>query len=87
MNFQKRKQKILDQLNKMGEVDIKKMAAELDISEITARRDLNQLANDGLLYRTHGGAMKVDPLAKPHDFVNKSAQNSIVKDDICRKAA
>jgi DeoR family fructose operon transcriptional repressor len=68
-------------LNNTGEVDIKKLAAELNISEITARRDLNQLASDGLLYRTHGGAMKVDPLAKPHDFVNKvSAKCSTVKD-------
>jgi DeoR family fructose operon transcriptional repressor len=87
MNFQKRKQKILDKLESAGEVDIKELAAELDISEITARRDLNQLANDGLLYRTHGGAMKVDPLARPHDFVNKAAQNADVKDSICRKAA
>ena len=87
MNFQKRKQKILEQLDRTGEVDIKELAAGLDISEITARRDLNQLANDGLLYRTHGGAMKVDPLAKPHDFVNKAAQNADVKDNICRKAA
>ncbi|NOW97981.1 DeoR/GlpR family DNA-binding transcription regulator [Mucilaginibacter sp. SG564] len=87
MNFQKRKQKILEQLDRTGEVDIKELATELDISEITARRDLNQLANDGLLYRTHGGAMKVDPLAKPKDFANKAAQNAGVKDDICRKAA
>ncbi|WP_419702046.1 DeoR/GlpR family DNA-binding transcription regulator [Mucilaginibacter sp. NFX135] len=87
MNFQKRKQKILEQLDHTGEVDIKELAVALDISEITARRDLNQLANDGLLYRTHGGAMKVDPLAKPHDFVNKAAQNADVKDSICRKAA
>ena len=87
MNFQKRKQKIMEQLDRTGEVDIKELAALLDISEITARRDLNQLANDGLLYRTHGGAMKVDPLAKPHDFVNKAAQNADVKDRICRKAA
>jgi len=87
MNFQKRKQKIMEQLDRTGEVDIKELAAGLDISEITARRDLNQLANDGLLYRTHGGAMKVDPLAKPKDFVNKAAQNADVKDSICRKAA
>ncbi|MEZ2334278.1 DeoR/GlpR family DNA-binding transcription regulator [Mucilaginibacter sp. RCC_168] len=87
MNFQKRKQKILEQLDHTGEVDIKELATALNISEITARRDLNQLANDGLLYRTHGGAMKVDPLAKPHDFVNKAAQNADVKDSICRKAA
>ena len=62
MNFQKRKQIILEKLNLVGEVDIKLLAAELDISEITMRRDLNQLAADGLLYRTHGGAMKVDPV-------------------------
>ena len=87
MNFQRRKQKILDKLNNAGEVDVKLLATELDISEITIRSDLNQLASDGLLYRTHGGAMKVNPLARPHDFVNKAAQNSIVKDNICREAA
>jgi DeoR family fructose operon transcriptional repressor len=87
VNFQKRKQKILDELNRHGEVDIKQLAAELQISEITARRDLNQLAADGLLYRTHGGAVKVNPLVKPHTFENKTAQNAGVKDALCRKAA
>ncbi len=87
MNFQKRKQKILEQLNAHGEVDIKQLAAGLAISEITARRDLNQLASDGLLYRTHGGAMKVNPFEKPHDFINKAAKNPEAKDNICRVAA
>ena len=87
MNFQKRKQKIFTELDKHGEVDIKKLAAELGISEITARRDLNQLAADGMLYRTHGGAVKLNPQEKPHTFSNKSAQNVAVKDAICRKAA
>ncbi|MFC0517799.1 DeoR/GlpR family DNA-binding transcription regulator [Mucilaginibacter angelicae] len=87
MNFPKRKQKIIERLNQSGEVDIKELAAELNISEITIRRDLNQLAADGLLYRTHGGATKVNPLEKPYSFVNKSAQNAAVKDAICRKAA
>ncbi|MDB5136801.1 MAG: DeoR/GlpR transcriptional regulator [Mucilaginibacter sp.] len=87
MNFQKRKQKILEKLNIDGEVDIKQIAVELNISEITIRRDLNRLAGDGLLYRTHGGAMKVDPLEIPHDFVNKTAKNVAAKDKICRAAA
>jgi DeoR family fructose operon transcriptional repressor len=87
MNFQRRKQIILKELNIKGEVDIKKLAVELDISEITIRRDLNQMANDGLLYRTHGGAMKVDPLQIPHDFINKAAKNVEAKDKICRAAA
>jgi len=87
MNFQKRKQIILDKLNAEGEVDVKLIAANLDISEITIRRDLNQLAADGLLYRTHGGAMKLNPFEIPHDFINKAAKNVEVKDKICRAAA
>jgi DeoR family transcriptional regulator, fructose operon transcriptional repressor len=87
MNFQKRKQIILDRLNVDGEVDVKLIAIELGASEITIRRDLNQLASDGLLYRTHGGAMKVNPLEIPHEFVNKAAKNVEAKDKICRAAA
>ena len=87
MNYQKRKQFILDELNKNGEVDIKKLAEVLATSEITARRDLNQMASYGLLYRTYGGAMKVNPLEIPTDFVNKAAKNVEAKDSICREAA
>ncbi|WP_426667994.1 DeoR/GlpR family DNA-binding transcription regulator [Mucilaginibacter sp. McL0603] len=87
MNFQRRKQIILEKLNADNEVDIKQMAVELSSSEITVRRDLNQLAADGLLYRTHGGAMKVNPFEIPHDFINKAAKNVEVKDKICRAAA
>jgi len=87
MNFQKRKQIILGKLNTESEVDVKLIAAELEISEITIRRDLNRMASDGLLYRTHGGAMKVNPLEIPHEFVNKAAKNVEAKDKICRAAA
>lgn len=87
MNYPKRKQLILDKLNTWGEVDVKEIAAGLEISEITIRRDLNRLAADGLLFRTHGGAMKVNPLEIPHDFVNKAAKNIEAKDMICRAAA
>src|ERR1700709_728720 len=87
MNFQKRKQIVLICVYTLCAVNIKQIAAELKISEITTRRDLNQLAADGLLYRTHGGAMKVNPLEIPHDFVNKAAKNVEAKDKICRAAA
>src|SRR5258708_40134297 len=87
MNYPKRKQIILDKLNLQGNIDVKEAAVKLEISEITMRRDLNRLAGDGLLYRTHGGAMKVNPLEIPHDFVNKAAKNIEAKDKICRAAA
>lgn len=87
MNFQKRKRLILEKLNTDTEVDIRKLADELEVSEITVRRDLNSMAADGLLFRTHGGASKVNPLAVQHDFVNKAAKNVEAKDKICRAAA
>jgi DeoR family fructose operon transcriptional repressor len=87
MNYQKRKQKILEILAEKGEVEIKPLAAVLDISEITLRRDLNQLATEGLLLRTHGGAMPLEKVATPFEFDNKTALNQAAKDDICQAAA
>jgi DeoR family fructose operon transcriptional repressor len=87
MNFPKRKQKILEILAQTGDVEIKSLATELDISEITIRRDLNQLAAEGLLQRTHGGAMPASQVATPAEFVNKATANQAAKDDICRAAA
>ena len=87
MNFQKRKQSILQQLSLMGEADIKSLASALQVSEITIRRDLNQLAGDGLLLRTHGGAIKVAPPPAPYPFHNKAAINIKAKEAIARRAA
>jgi DeoR family fructose operon transcriptional repressor len=87
MNFQRRKQIIFEKLDLTGEVEIKQLARELKTSEITIRRDLNQFADDGMLYRTHGGAMKINPQEIPHRFNNKAAVNSVAKDNICRRAA
>lgn len=88
MNFQKRKQKIIEILSKRGEADIKSLAVELDISEITVRRDLNQLAEEGLLQRTHGGAMPLEQtVTTPFEFTNKTTANQQAKDAICRVAA
>ncbi len=87
MNFQKRKQKIIEILTEKGEVEIKPLASALGISEITIRRDLNQLAGEGLLQRTHGGAMPVAAVATPFEFNNKVAANQAAKDAICKVAA
>jgi len=87
MNFQKRKQAILRKLEEAGEADIRGLASEMKVAEITVRRDLNLLATDGLLYRTHGGAMKVDPFEPPYPFANKAAVNVEAKEAIARRAA
>lgn len=87
MNFQKRKNFILNILDEQGEVTVKDLADKLNISEITIRRDLTSLTADGLVYRTHGGIMKVELTKIPFHFANKAAVNVEAKDDICRLAA
>jgi DeoR family transcriptional regulator, fructose operon transcriptional repressor len=87
MNFQKRKQSVLQRLADTGDVDIKELSTALEVSEITIRRDLNRLAADGLLLRTHGGAIKVAPPNPPFPFANKAAVNVKAKEAIGRRAA
>jgi DeoR/GlpR family transcriptional regulator of sugar metabolism len=56
-----RKRLILDVLSREGQVVAKRLSAELDLSEDTIRRDLRELAAEGLLLRVHGGAMPASP--------------------------
>ncbi len=56
-----RKQHILDVLRQTGQIVAKDLSAELEISEDTVRRDLRELAAEGLLQRVHGGALPASP--------------------------
>jgi DeoR/GlpR family transcriptional regulator of sugar metabolism len=56
-----RKQKILDLLRRDGQIVAKDLSRELDLSEDTIRRDLRELAAEGLLQRVHGGALPASP--------------------------
>lgn len=57
MLTQQRKSHILAVLRRDGQVVAKRLSAELALSEDTIRRDLRELAHDGLLQRVHGGAL------------------------------
>jgi DeoR/GlpR family transcriptional regulator of sugar metabolism len=54
---QQRKQYLLDQLRSEGRIVATESAATLRVSEDTIRRDLRELAAEGLLLRVHGGAL------------------------------
>src|ERR1700749_1374106 len=56
-----RKQHILDVLRRTGQIVAKDLSEELDISEDTIRRDLRELAAEGMLQRVHGGALPASP--------------------------
>jgi len=56
-----RKQHILEVLRRSGQVIAKELSDELGLSEDTIRRDLRELAAEGLLQRVHGGALPSSP--------------------------
>ena len=53
---------IMEKIRKYKCVDVKSLSKEYYINEATIRRDLNKLANTGLVQRTYGGAVLVEGL-------------------------
>lgn len=56
MNANERRQRILEQLNEKGTVQVTELAEQFQISEVTIRTDLRILEEQGFLIRFHGGA-------------------------------
>ena len=65
MPLSARQQQILDLLKKFGSVSVAELAEKLAVSPNTARSDLDALAKEGLLERTHGGATLPKPVLPP----------------------
>jgi DeoR family transcriptional regulator of aga operon len=57
-----RDKEILRQLIKDGEVTVEQLAERFETSSATIRRELSQLEGAGLLRRTHGGAIQIEPM-------------------------
>jgi DeoR/GlpR family transcriptional regulator of sugar metabolism len=57
MLTEERRQRLLATLARDGRIVAKTASAELALSEDTIRRDLRELAREGLLQRVHGGAL------------------------------
>ncbi|GAA2795582.1 DeoR/GlpR family DNA-binding transcription regulator [Crossiella cryophila] len=59
MQAGERQQAILQLLNARGRLTIAELSTRMSVSDMTIRRDLAQLESDGLLSRTHGGAIRL----------------------------
>jgi DeoR family transcriptional regulator of aga operon len=69
-----RYQSILSTMHRTGSVSVDALAAELRVTPITIRRDLDALERQGLLNRTHGGAVPIqtlfyEPFRRERSFV------------------
>lgn len=80
-----RKSLLLDMLRREGQVVAKRAAEEFSLSEDTIRRDLREMAAEGLLRRVHGGAMPISPDLP--DLSARRAVSSGVKQRLGRAAA
>jgi DeoR/GlpR family transcriptional regulator of sugar metabolism len=60
-----RRQRILGVLQKEGKVVAAELTGRLKVSIDTVRRDLNQLAQEGLIQRVHGGGLPASPALNP----------------------
>ena len=64
MLTEERKRYILDTLEREGKVVACELSEELRVSPDTIRRDLRDLASEGLLQRVHGGALPRSPATR-----------------------
>ncbi|MBL8119026.1 MAG: DeoR/GlpR transcriptional regulator [Anaerolineae bacterium] len=81
---EERQQHILATLKEQGKVVAAEISLALDVSEDTIRRDLNELAEAGLLRRVHGGA--VARAATEAAYTARSQQQPDAKSAIARAA-
>lgn len=80
-----RRELILDLLRAEGRVVAKDLAVSWAVSEDTVRRDLRDLAADGLLQRVHGGALPASPAVA--GFATREGIGSEAKRQVAALAA
>ena len=81
-----RKTAILDILNIQDEVTVRELADRFGVTDMTIRRDFDELQKQGLLTRTHGGAVSSAKLR----FLQLGRQNGMpskAKAEIGKRAA
>jgi DeoR/GlpR family transcriptional regulator of sugar metabolism len=85
MLTRERKDHIIGVLARDGRVVAKALAEALGLSEDTIRRDLRELAAEGVLQRVHGGALPISPALA--DMAGRAALSPEGKRAIGRAAA
>jgi len=69
-----RRKAILELVQERGAVDVPELSLHFHTSQSTIRRDLERLASNGEVRRTHGGAVAVDPGAAHIQQIDQVSQ-------------
>ncbi|MFM6980514.1 MAG: DeoR/GlpR family DNA-binding transcription regulator, partial [Micrococcales bacterium] len=90
MLAQQRQTQIAQEVARSGGARITELAQAFDVSEMTVRRDIDVLAEQGLIEKVHGGAIAIadesSSLSEP-PFKATSLREQAAKDAIAAKAA
>lgn len=82
-----RHNKIVEEVQSRGAVRVIELAQTLGVSDMTIRRDLDHLAERGLLAKVHGGATRMSPSTDEPGFDAKSVRQQAEKEAIAKAAA
>lgn len=86
MLMHERRNAIMQHLDKNQRIIVKELSQILDVSEATLRSDLNDMEKEGLLKRTHGGAVLLEYDATKYSFSTREKKNKEEKYLISTKA-
>ncbi|SFH54461.1 transcriptional regulator, DeoR family [Modicisalibacter xianhensis] len=78
---------ILELIKRQGYASIEQLTKHFDVTPQTIRRDLNQLAEDNLIRRVHGGAGLVDSSTVNASYSTRKTLNLEAKQRIARCVA
>ncbi|HEY4276912.1 MAG TPA: DeoR/GlpR family DNA-binding transcription regulator [Conexibacter sp.] len=82
-----RRRSIVDLLHRYGEVTVAALEEQFGVSSMTARRDLAELERQGLVRRTHGGAVLPGVAAHEDSFQHRLAIDAGAKARLGQAAA
>jgi DeoR/GlpR family transcriptional regulator of sugar metabolism len=77
---------ILDKLLEQKRVTIKELSNLIKVSEATLRTDLTKMEEEGLLKRTHGGAILEEQMDNDTSFSTREQKNRVEKSAIAKEA-
>jgi DeoR family deoxyribose operon repressor len=86
----KRVRNIINLINQRKEISVKEISDLMCVSDMTIRRDLDDLEQQGIIRRTHGGAVLLDPNTSVRDIYilgEQTTRNAEEKRQIGIKAA
>jgi len=82
MNQNSRQARIRELIARHGECSVEELVEQLGVSGMTVRRDLQTLAEDGRVIRTHGGATLGERASFEFAFLERINQNRDAKEAI-----